>query len=111
MLPFGGYKGSGLGIIIELLGGAFVGAKVGQSVPGNRGMVFVAMQCDLFVSKDKFLSDVSKFILEVNNSRVRPGFKEVILPGERAYRSLLKAKEEGIEIEDLIYEELMRLAK
>ena len=31
MLPFGGYKGSGLGMVIELLGGPFVGAKAGKS--------------------------------------------------------------------------------
>ena len=81
MLPFGGYKGSGLGIIIELLGGALVGAKVGKTVPGNRGMVFIAIQCDLFVSKEKFLDDVSKFIYEVKNSRKRDCFKHLFLPG------------------------------
>ena len=111
MLPFGGYKGSGLGIIIELLGGAFVGAKVGKVTPGNRGMIFVAMKCDLFVPKDKFLVDVSKFVEEVNNSRMRSGFKEVLVPGQRANKLLKHAKEKGIEIEDKIYEELKRLAE
>ncbi|MCL0063786.1 Ldh family oxidoreductase [Dehalococcoidia bacterium] len=111
MLPFGGYKGSGLGIIIELLGGAFVGAKVGKIVPGNRGMVFVAMRCDIFVSKEKFLGDISKFIHEVKNSRVREGFTEVLLPGERAEQLMIKAQKEGIEIEEPIYQELMRLSQ
>jgi len=111
MLPFGGYKGSGLGIVIELLGGAFVGAKVGKSTPGNRGMVFVAMVCDLFVPKDKFLDDVTKFVNEVNNSRLKPSFKEVMLPGQRADKLLKQAKEKGIEIEDKVYEELKKLAQ
>lgn len=111
MLPFGGYKGSGLGIIIELLGGAFVGAKVGKSTPGNRGMVFIAMKCNLFIPKDKFLVDVSKFVEEVNNSRIRSGFEEVLVPGQRANKLLRRSKEKGIEIEDKIYDELKRLAE
>lgn len=111
MLPFGSYKGSGLAIIIELLGGALVGAKVGRSVSGNRGMVFLALRTDLFVTKEKFLKDVSRFVADVKNSRVRPGFKEVLLPGERADRLLAQAKNEGIEIEEKIYEELKKLAE
>ena len=109
MLPFGGYKGSGLGIIIELLGGPFVGAKAGKSVPGNRGMVFLAMQSDMFVPKDKFLTQVSTFVSELKHSRLREGFEETLLPGERADKLLTKSYNEGIEIDDRIYEELKKL--
>ena len=110
LLPFGGHKGSGLGIMVQLLGGVFVGGRAGSSIPGNLGMVFVAMQCDLFVPKEKFLTDVSTFIWEVRSSRVRPGFERVFLPGERGDREVLRAKHEGIEIEALTYEEFRRLA-
>ncbi len=110
MLPFGDYKGSGLAIMIELLGGAFVGAKTGRVVPGNRGMVFVALRPDLFVSKEQFFNDVSRFISDIKNSRVRQGFKEVLLPGEKGDRLLEQAKKEGVEIEDKIYTELKQLA-
>lgn len=111
ILPFGGYKGSGLGIIIQLLGGAFVGAEVGRSVRIKIGMIFVAMQCALFASREAFLADVSVFISEVRNSRVRPGFREVLLPGEPEDRLRLKARQGGVEIEDSLYEELRRLSQ
>jgi len=111
VLPFGEYKGSGLGIVIQLLGGAFVGERVGSSVGVKRGMIFIAIQCDLFVPKEKFLADVSAFISVVKNSRVRPGFKEVLLPGEPEDRLRLKAKQEGVEIEDMLYDELRRLSE
>ena len=110
VLPFGEYKGSGLGIIIQLLGGAFVGAEVREFPRIKRGMIFIAMQCDLFTPKEQFLTDVSMYISEVRNSRVRPGFTEVLLPGEPEDRLRLKAQHEGIEIEDLLYDELQRLS-
>ena len=51
------------------------------------------------------------YISEVKSSRVRPGFTEVLLPGEPEDRLRLKAQHEGIEIEDLIYDELQRLSQ
>ena len=110
MLTFGGYKGSGLAMAIELLGGPFVGAKAGKSVPGNRGMVFMAIKSDLFVEKDKFLKNVTELIREVKASRTREGFDEILIPGERGDRLLEKSRKEGVEIDDAIYEELIRLA-
>lgn len=55
--------------------------------------------------------DVSKFVEEVNNSRIRSGFEEVLVPGQRANKLLKHAEEEGIEIENKIYDELKRLAE
>ena len=111
MLPFGRYKGSGLAVLIELLGGPFVGAKAGKSVSGNRGFVFIALQCDLFVSREKFLADVSSFITEVNHSRIRQGFNKVLLPGQRSDQLLAKAQQDGINIEDSIYQTLKTLSE
>jgi len=58
-----------------------------------------------------FLADVSKYISAVRNSRLRPGFTEVLLPGEPEDRLRLIAQREGTEIEDLIYYELQRLSQ
>ena len=37
LIPFGGYKGSGLTFIGEMLAGALTGSRVGYSVPGGWG--------------------------------------------------------------------------
>lgn len=110
MLPFGKHKGSGLGIMIELLGGPFVGAKAGKSILGERGMVFLAMKTDLFVEKDQFLSSVDSFVREVKASRPRKGFEEVMLPGEHGDKMKDEALVDGLEIEQVVYSELLKLA-
>lgn len=48
LLPFGGHRGSGLALMIELLGGAWVGAKAGVSHKGTRGFVLLLADPDLF---------------------------------------------------------------
>jgi LDH2 family malate/lactate/ureidoglycolate dehydrogenase len=48
LLPFGGHRGSGLAMMIELVGGAWVGAKTGVSRPGPRGFVYFLARHDLF---------------------------------------------------------------
>jgi LDH2 family malate/lactate/ureidoglycolate dehydrogenase len=48
LLAFGGHRGSGLAMMIELLGGAWVGAKTGTSRPGPRGFVYFLARHDLF---------------------------------------------------------------
>lgn len=110
MLPFGGYKGSGLGVMIELLGGAWVGGKTGRDIDGNRGMVFMAMKPGLFISKDDFMERVSSFVSEVKQSDTRPGFDQVLLPGEKEHLKFQEAKNSGeVEIKDGVYQQLEQL--
>jgi LDH2 family malate/lactate/ureidoglycolate dehydrogenase len=54
LLVFGEHKGSGLAMMVELLAGAWVGAKTGSRQPGPRGAVFLAAQTDLFGFGDGF---------------------------------------------------------
>ena len=110
MITFGEYKGSGIALIVEILGGAFVGAKVGKTKGRNRGMVFVALQPDLFISKEKFLNDVTQLVRDIKASKRRPGFQEVIVPGERGDRLMKRCEREGVEIEEKVYRDLVRLA-
>lgn len=104
-----GRASHGAAIIPEII--EWKKAKAGKSVHGERGMVFVAIKCDLFVSKEKFLTDISKFVSDVKNSRKKPGFNEIYLPGERGDKLLEKAKKEGIEIDGKLYGELKKLSQ
>jgi L-2-hydroxycarboxylate dehydrogenase (NAD+) len=110
MEPFGEHKGSGIGIMIELLGGALVGAKVGRTVSGPRGMVFVAIDAHLFVDAASLRQAVESFSNELRGSRRRPGFDAVLLPGERGEHLKQKALRDGLDIDDSVYEALVDLA-
>ncbi|RLI04131.1 hypothetical protein DRO38_02040, partial [Candidatus Bathyarchaeota archaeon] len=43
--------------------------------------------------------------------KLRPGFKEILLPGEPELRTEMKRRKEGIYIPDRTWEEIMRIAE
>jgi L-2-hydroxycarboxylate dehydrogenase (NAD+) len=106
MLPFGGYKGSGLGLMIEILGGALVGGKTGKNIDGNRGMVFLAFKPNIFVSEKEFMNRVESLIEEVSNADTRRGFEEVLYPGQRSERNKKEAERTGLEIKEEVISEI-----
>jgi len=100
---FGGHKGSGLALIIQLLSTAFTGATVFP--PAGRDYGYVVMACDpyLFVSREAFQASVAELTSAVKSARREPGVAEVLLPGERAFRTRRKALAEGIEIDEDVH--------
>ena len=81
-LPMGGYKGSGLSIVIGLLAGPLNGAAFGRDVrdfalpPGgelNVGQFVIALDVARFVPPDVFKAEVDRHIHELASSRRLPG--------------------------------------
>ena len=69
MLPFGTYKGYGLGLIIDILCGALTGSGGcnKKHKDGINGVFILVMKTDLFVSPSEFLSsvkDIANFVLD-----------------------------------------------
>lgn len=111
VLPFGGHKGSALGIAIELLAGPLVGAHAGRTVGSGRGMLFLALDPDVLGVGAGFAAAASAFAAEVRGSSPRPGFAEVLLPGDRGERMWRSSAEDGVELEDATCEHLRELAR
>ncbi|MCC6776156.1 MAG: Ldh family oxidoreductase [Hyphomicrobiales bacterium] len=90
-LPMGGYKGSGLSIIIGLLAGTLNGAFFGRDIrdfaapPGgelNVGQFIVALDVARFVPLDTFRTEVDRHIRELAGSRPLPGADRIRVPGQ-----------------------------
>jgi len=120
---FGGHKGAGLSLMLDLIGRPLLGGKIDSGNPRIRSMTFIALRPDLFVPREQFLEDVSQLIDNVRNSRPRPGFSKVTLPGDTGNKFLAESMRNGIPIVDRprqdktmpaierrVYEELKRLA-
>lgn len=88
-LPFGGYKGFCVGLLSEIFTGALVGNKQGliNNKVGVRGALYVAIDPSKFVNLQKFKRENSRLVNELKKSRKLSGIKEILLPGERAYRN------------------------
>jgi LDH2 family malate/lactate/ureidoglycolate dehydrogenase len=107
LLPFGGYKGFGLGLIVQafgLLGGAAL-------VPGNDdGYVFIAFRPDLLVPLADLKREVAALIARVKAVPTQPGFAEIRIPGEQSARNRERLARDGLVMDRLVYDRLTALA-
>lgn len=107
LVPFGTYKGYGLNIAVGLLGGALNLTGTGTRDKGQ-GVTVFAIDIAAFVPVDEFKLEVDRLVAEIKANPVRPGFKEVVLPGEFEYRSMAKRKKEGIPVDDKSWDALLQ---
>jgi LDH2 family malate/lactate/ureidoglycolate dehydrogenase len=106
LLPFGGYKGYGLGFIVQALG---VLAGSGMDPDQDDGYLFVVFKPDLLVPLDDFKREVGGLIDRIKSVPRQPGTDEIRIPGERAFRSRERLRREGIEIDRPVYDALAAL--
>lgn len=115
ILPFGGPKGSGLAIAIEVLAGGLVGAAMGRDVTGTYHTEEPCTKGDLFVAIDPeamggeaFTARTNKFLAALKEEDTAEGFDEVRLPGEGSIRR--EVSTESISVEDDLWERICSLA-
>jgi LDH2 family malate/lactate/ureidoglycolate dehydrogenase len=107
--PYGEYKGYGLSVIIEALAGA-----IGSGFSINeikRGHLFFAIDPSGYCPIEEFTARIDSMIRNIKSSKKRPGFKEILLPGEPEWQEEEKRKEEGIFLDDLLWENILTKAK
>lgn len=108
MLPFGGYKGSGLAMAVELLSGALLDIKAGLSTTKRRGMLFVVLQPDFFGSAESLLARFQQTLVDIRESAPANGFDAVLVPGDRANELAERQLSEGIALPPNVAEFLNR---
>ena len=107
LLPFAGYKGFGLGLVVQALG-VLGGAGM---IEGSRdGYIFIAFRPDLLIPLEQCKREVSALIARVKAVPRAPGVAEIRIPGENSARSRERLMREGLDIDQLVYDELHRLA-
>jgi LDH2 family malate/lactate/ureidoglycolate dehydrogenase len=107
LLPFAGYKGFGLGLIVQALG-VLGGAGI---VPGARdGYAFIAFRPDLLIPLEQCKREVSALIARVKAVPRASGVAEIRIPGEMSARNRERLSREGLDIDGLVYTALHRFA-
>src|SRR3984893_15617064 len=102
LLPFGGYKGFGLALMMQALG-LLGGAE------SEYGYLFVAFRPDLLGPADVFERQVTQLIERIKATPRQPGIDEIRIPSERAFRSRERARREGLEIDRMVFDALVAL--
>ena len=114
-LPFGGYKGSGVALMTEILAGLLSGNGPGKQWWDNgghgvNGVFLQAFAVEEFQPLESFYDKVDEFVNFIKSTPRAPGFSEILLPGE-AGRRREAAQLESIELDDETWSELTELAK
>jgi LDH2 family malate/lactate/ureidoglycolate dehydrogenase len=105
VLPVGGYKGSGLSMLMDILGGVLTGAAFAGDVgdqykvferPQDVGHFFLTLKPDLFVSQNEYLARMETLVRRVREAPKADGFTEILLPGEPETRHEHHRRRSGI---------------
>jgi LDH2 family malate/lactate/ureidoglycolate dehydrogenase len=114
-LPFGGYKGSGVALITEILGGLLTGNGLARNWwdkggHGINGIFLQAIAVEEFQPLDGFLDRVDELIAFIKSRKTAPGFKEILLPGEQGRKNEERQMRDGIEIDEATWTEVKKVA-
>jgi len=107
---WGGHKGSGLGIVVQLLG-ILAGSPAIPPELAGFGYLIIAIRPDLMGPADKFRGDVAAFADAVRSARPIEGGPPVRMPFDRSRRDRpRRLAEDTIEVPDALVNQLKKLA-
>ena len=106
LMPLGGidlmrgYKGYGLGLLVDIFSGVLSGAAFGEDVahpnqdrPANVGHFFGAVRIDVFRPLEEFKKDMDTLLDQLKNSPKAVGHERIYIPGEKEFeRAELNAR-------------------
>lgn len=117
--PFGGYKGYGLGFMLDVLTGVLTGGGFSDAVRGlykgidqpiNAGHFFMAIRIESFIPLPDFRRRMDQLIEGMRGCPTADGFDRIYTPGEIEQETEQKRRREGIPINPVLREELIGLA-
>ena len=115
LLPFGGAKGFGLGLMVEILSGVITGAGVGNGVAslfndftrsGNNGHFLMALDIARFIGMEDYHARLEGLI-----AMIKAAGDGVLLPGEIRWRNYEDAERNGIAVDPGHWQTAVKLAE
>lgn len=114
ILPVGGHKGYGLGIIAEMLAGALTGGDCTNPKNSERlhnGMLSIYLDPNFFADNAELNAEMNRFIEYVKSSApVTPG-GDILMPGEIEARNRAERSANGIELDDTTWQQISETAE
>lgn len=119
LLPFGGVKGSGISILIDLIAGLLPGGRSGPEIvplyqrlaePQGIGQLFVALHVAAFDTLEAFTARVDETVRRIRALPPAAGSVRVILPGELEHLRAQEYQAHGIPLPGDAVAEIARTA-
>ena len=118
VLPFGGPKGYGIALMVEVMAAMFSGASSGPEIgdlyddldrPQGVGAFFTLHNVSAFQPLDQFGRRMENLFEAIKASG--PADREVLIPGEIEARAALRNQEQGIALPQAVIAELEKLSQ
>lgn len=119
LLPIGGYKGSGLALMLGVLAGVLNGAAFGRDCVDfnaddtsvtNTGQFVVAIDVARFVGLDKFVAEVDRHVADLRATGRMQGVDAIRLPGDRRRECRADREASGIPLPEALIVQLDKVA-
>jgi LDH2 family malate/lactate/ureidoglycolate dehydrogenase len=118
LMPLGGYKGSGLGMMVEILCAVLSGGAMATEVGGIRhrgrlvrtSQTFIAIDIARFMAVEEFTARVEKLVNLIKSTPAGPGYDEVLVAGDPERRIEAERLANGIPIPDGNWQKLLEAA-
>ncbi len=119
LMPLGGYKGSGLAMLVEILCGVLGGGAMGTEVGGVRSVgrparnsqMFMGIDVSRFMPLDQFEQRMRWLVAEVKSARPAQGYDEVLVAGDPEWRAEEIRRRDGIPLAEGVWEKLKEAAR
>lgn len=107
MLPFGGHKGYGLAMFVEMLGGALTPGDEFNGEGKRGGAVVWAINSSAFRTPESYKKNADFVLRRIKGIKPAPGFDEVLVPGEPELRSAEGRLRDGIPVADTTWSQIV----
>jgi len=113
ILPFGGHKGYGLGVITDILAGALTGGGCTQEGKQQleQGMLSIMIDPETLQTSDAFFGEVRALIDWVKGADKRSPDSEILVPGEIEAQHRADRQANGIPLDDATWSQICETAR
>jgi L-2-hydroxycarboxylate dehydrogenase (NAD+) len=118
-VPLGGYKGSGLALVLGLLAGPLNSAAFGRDIKDvnseragetNTGQFVIALDVARFLPPDRFGGAVDRHMRDLANSARLPGVDVIRIPGQGRENRRAERQKNGVPLSGALLKQLGELA-
>ena len=118
VMPLGGYKGTGLAMMVEILcavlGGGAMSTELGgiriKGRPMRVSQMFMAIDVRRFLSEEEFDSRMGRLVAMIKSTAAAADYDEVLIAGEPEIRCEEERRRDGIPIPDGVWNTMLETA-
>ena len=119
LMPLGGYKGSGLAFLVEILCAVLSGGAMSTEVGGLRmqgrpmrvSHFFLGVDIARFMPVEQFIERMQTLVAAVKQTTPAKGYEEVLVAGEPEWRAEEQRKRDGIPLDAGVWQHLCTVAE